>query len=56
MDAQPPSAAWRMPAEWEPHERCLLAWPTRAELWGPYAERARREYAETVDAIAASSR
>ena len=22
---------WRMPAEWEPHERCLMAWPTRAD-------------------------
>ena len=53
MNAPPPSAAWRMPAEWEPHERCLLAWPTRADLWGPYAERAKREYAATVDAIAA---
>ena len=23
-----------MPAEWEAHERCLMAWPTRADLWG----------------------
>jgi agmatine deiminase len=23
-----------MPAEWAPHERCLMAWPTRRELWG----------------------
>ena len=23
-----------MPAEWAPHERTLMAWPARAELWG----------------------
>lgn len=44
---------WRMPAEWELHERCLIAWPTRAELWGTHADEAKREYAATVDAIAA---
>ena len=44
---------WRMPAEWEPHERCLMAWPTRAELWGDYPDRAKQEYAATADAISA---
>ena len=43
---------WRMPAEWEPHERCLLAWPSRAELWEGHFEAAKREYAATVEAIA----
>jgi len=42
-----------MPAEWAPHERCLMAWPTRAELWDGYAARARAEYAATANAIAA---
>lgn len=46
-------ADFRMPAEWEPHERCLLAWPTRASLWGPHVVRAKQEYAATIDAIAA---
>jgi agmatine deiminase len=41
-----------MPAEWEPHDRCLMAWPTRADLWGAHVEQAKREYAETADAIA----
>jgi agmatine/peptidylarginine deiminase len=36
---------YRMPAEWEPHEACLMAWPTRGDLWGPYYERAKDEYA-----------
>ena len=25
---------FRMPAEWAPHERTLMAWPCRLELWG----------------------
>jgi len=47
------AGSWHMPAEWEPHERCLMAWPTRASLWGPHLEQARQEYAETANAIAA---
>jgi agmatine deiminase len=46
------SARWRMPAEWEPHERCLMAWPTRASLWHDIEE-ARREDAGVANAIAA---
>ncbi len=42
-----------MPAEWEPHERCLMAWPARAEVWGAHFDAAKREYAETAAAIAA---
>ncbi len=41
-----------MPAEWEPHERCLMAW-TGAEKWGKHLEAARRDYAEIANAIAA---
>jgi agmatine deiminase len=43
---------WRMPAEWEPHERCLMAWPTRASLWHDIDE-ALRQYAGVANAIAA---
>jgi agmatine deiminase len=42
-----------MPAEWAPHERTLMAWPTRPELWGDQLEAAREEYAATANAIAA---
>jgi len=42
-----------MPAEWSAHERCLMAWPARTELWGPHAAAARAEYAATANAIAA---
>lgn len=40
-----------MPAEWEPHDACLMAWPTREELWGRYFESAKQEYAATANAI-----
>jgi agmatine deiminase len=43
--------AWRMPAEWEPHERCLMAWPTRASIWHD-VEVALAEYAGVANAIA----
>ncbi|WP_175408158.1 agmatine/peptidylarginine deiminase [Streptomyces sp. TRM64462] len=42
-----------MPAEWEPHERCLLAWPTYASLWDDAFADVEREYAAIVRAIAA---
>jgi agmatine deiminase len=43
----------RMPAEWAPHERTLMAWPCRKELWGDTIEQARRDHATVIDAIAA---
>ncbi|HLH65154.1 MAG TPA: agmatine deiminase family protein [Solirubrobacteraceae bacterium] len=43
----------RAPAEWEPHERTLMGWPCRAELWGETIGRARADYARVANAIAA---
>ena len=44
-----------MPAEWAPHQGCLMEWPTRtrAELWGELFEDAKRDYATVARAIAA---
>jgi agmatine deiminase len=42
-----------MPAEWAPHERTLMAWPTRLDLWGDQLEAARRDHAAVANAIAA---
>jgi agmatine deiminase len=42
----------RMPAEWAPHEACLMAWPTRTELWGEVYAEAKAEYAAVAQAIA----
>lgn len=41
-----------MPAEWAPHQCCLMAWPTRRELWGGLFEQAKADYAEVALAIA----
>ncbi len=43
----------RTPAEWEPHERTLMGWPCRAELWGETIAQARADYAAVANAIAA---
>jgi len=43
----------RYPGEWEPHERTLMGWPCRLDLWGPTIEQARRDYAAVANAIAA---
>jgi agmatine deiminase len=41
-----------MPAEWAPHERTLMAWPCRRELWGATLDRAKDECTQTANAIA----
>jgi agmatine deiminase len=43
----------RTPAEWEPHERTLMGWPCRAELWRDSIGQARADYAAVANAIAA---
>jgi agmatine deiminase len=43
----------RTPAEWEPHERTLMGWPCRSELWGQTMEQARADYATVANAVAA---
>jgi agmatine deiminase len=45
-------ADYRMPAEWDRHERTLLAWPTRAALWAGAFEAAKRDYAAVARAVA----
>ena len=41
-----------MPAEWELHERCWMAWPCRAELWNEELGNACAAYAVVAQAIA----
>jgi agmatine deiminase len=41
----------RLPAEWEPHERTLMGWPCRRELWRQTLEQARADYATVANAI-----
>ncbi len=49
----PRADGFRMPAEWEPHQCCFMAWPTRASLWGDLFGQSKRDYAEVARAIAA---
>ena len=43
----------RTPAEWEPHERTLMGWPCRTDLWGETMDQARADYATVANAVAA---
>ncbi len=40
-----------MPAEWEAHERCWMAWPCRVETWGDNLDATRRTYAAVANAV-----
>lgn len=49
----PRADGYRMPAEFEPHERCLIAWPTRTRAyWGDHYMLAQHTYAAVARAIA----
>jgi agmatine deiminase len=41
-----------MPAEWEPHERCWMQWPSRGDVWGERLPQAYAAYAQVARAIA----
>jgi agmatine deiminase len=49
----PRAAGLSMPAESSIHERTLMAWPVRADLWGEGVAQARHDYATIANAIAA---
>ncbi len=49
--ATPADRGLYMPAEWQAHDRCWMAWPCRVELWGEHLEAAREAYAEVARAI-----
>lgn len=42
-----------MPPEWAPHERTLMGWPCRRELWGGELAAAKVQYAGVANAVAA---
>ncbi len=46
---------FRMPAEWEPHERCIMGWPTQIRIgsvWNEHYLLAMASYAAVAHAIA----
>ncbi len=50
--ARPGELGFTMPAEWEPHVGCWMAWPSRTELWREFLEPAREDYARVARTIA----
>jgi agmatine deiminase len=54
LDSTPAADGFRMPAEWEPHAGCWMAWPERPDNWRAGAEPAQAAFAAVASAIAAS--
>jgi len=50
--SNPLADGFSMPAEWVPHERCWMAWPSRSETWGEHLDGARDIVAEIANTIA----
>jgi agmatine deiminase len=48
----PAAAGYAMPPEWAPHAACLMAWPTRRDLWGDRLDDAKADYVGVARAIA----
>lgn len=49
--ASPRDVAFRMPAEFEPHDGCWVAWPRRADVWREGGAPAKAAFAGVVCAI-----
>ena len=54
LDSTPAADGFRMPAEWEPHAGCWMAWPERFDNWRAEAGPAQEAFAAVATAIAAS--
>lgn len=48
----PRADGFRLPARYGPHQRTLLSWPCREDLFGPLMDAAREEWAEVARGIA----
>jgi agmatine deiminase len=54
LETTPAADGFRMPAEFEPHSGCWMAWPERADNWRLGAKPAQEAFATVATAIAAS--
>lgn len=54
LKTTPAADGFRMPAEFEPHSGCWMAWPERADNWRLGAKPAQEAFAAVAGAIAAS--
>jgi len=53
LTGTPIATGFSMPAEWEPHAACLMAWPSREDLWGGRLAEAVADYATVASTVAA---
>jgi agmatine deiminase len=53
VDSTPLADGMHMPAEWDPHDRTLIAWPTRRSLWGDNYDDACAVHVTVARAVAA---
>jgi agmatine deiminase len=51
LDDNVPGPGWRMPAEWAPHARCWMAFPSRTGPWEDFLEPVRRDIVALARAI-----
>lgn len=56
LDTIPKTDGFRMPAEYEEHEGCILIWPERGDSWQYGAVAARIAFVEVIKAIAESEK
>jgi agmatine deiminase len=54
IDSTPAADGFRMPAEFEPHDGCWMAWPERPDNWRLGAAPALEAFAAVAEAIAVS--
>lgn len=54
LDSTPAADGFRMPAEFEPHAGCWMAWPERPDNWRLQARPAQEAFVAVASAIAAS--
>ncbi len=54
LESTPAADGFRMPAEWEPHAGCWMAWPERPDNWRGGGGPAQAAYVAVASAIAAS--
>ena len=56
LHTKPVRDGFYMPAEFAPHEGCLMIWPERADSWQYGAYAARKAFLRVIEVIAASER
>ncbi len=53
MSVAPARTGLHLPPEWAPHERTLVGWPNRQDVWGELLPQAKEAHAAVANAIAA---